>query len=105
MATLYWVTWMVQAISFRLEALGNNNWWLRIRVPQELTRYIVSKGSVAVDGISLTVAEIAGIWSTFTIIPLTYENTTLRQYAPGSRVNLEVDILAKHLEKLSRLAH
>lgn len=88
-----------------LEALGNDNWWLRIRVPQELTRYIVSKGSVAVDGISLTVAEIAEDLVNFTIIPLTYENTTLRRYAPGSRVNLEVDILAKHLEKLSRLAH
>lgn len=83
-----------------LEALGDDNWWLRIRVPGDLARYIVSKGSVAVDGISLTVAEIAGDLIGFTIIPHTYQHTTLHAYARGSRVNIEVDILAKHLEKL-----
>jgi riboflavin synthase len=83
-----------------LEALGEGNWWLRIRVPRELLRYIVSKGSLAVDGISLTVAEIEDELVSFTIIPHTYEHTTLRTYSAGSRVNLEVDILAKHLEKL-----
>ncbi|HEX3682263.1 MAG TPA: riboflavin synthase [Bryobacteraceae bacterium] len=83
-----------------LEALGEGNWWLRIGVPQELTRYIVSKGSVAVDGMSLTVAEIKDAVVNFTIIPHTYEYTTLHAYSAGSRVNLEVDILAKHLEKL-----
>jgi riboflavin synthase len=83
-----------------LDALGADNWWLRIRVPGELTRYIVSKGSVAVDGISLTVAEIEGDVVGFTIIPHTYEHTTLHSYKPGARVNVEADILAKHLEKL-----
>ncbi|MFL6451474.1 MAG: riboflavin synthase [Bryobacteraceae bacterium] len=83
-----------------LESLGNENWWLRIRVPSELTRFIVSKGSVAVDGISLTVAEIDGEVVSFTLIPHTYDHTTLRSYAQGSRVNIEVDILAKHLERL-----
>jgi riboflavin synthase len=83
-----------------IKALGEGNWWLRIRVPQELIRYVVSKGSVAVDGISLTVAEIADAEVSFTIIPHTYEHTTLHGYSVGSRVNLEVDILAKHLEKL-----
>lgn len=83
-----------------LEALGQENWWLRICVPQGLLRYIVSKGSLAVDGISLTVAEISGEVASFTIIPYSYEHTTLRAYSPGSRVNVEVDILAKHLEKL-----
>ncbi len=83
-----------------LEALGDDNWWLRIRVPNELTRYVVSKGSVAVDGISLTVAEIENDVVGFTIIPHTYEHTTLHAYKAGSRVNIEVDILAKHLEKL-----
>ncbi len=83
-----------------IEALGNDNWWLRIRVPSELTRYIVSKGSVAVDGISLTVAEMEANLVGFTIIPHTYEHTTLSAYTPGSRVNVEVDILAKHIEKL-----
>ena len=83
-----------------LDALGDDNWWLRLRVPGELIRYIVSKGSVAVDGISLTVAEVSDDSVTFTIIPHTYEHTTLSGYKAGSRVNLEVDILAKHLEKL-----
>jgi riboflavin synthase len=83
-----------------LEALGDENWWLRIQVPADLARYIVSKGSVAVDGISLTVAEIAGNVVSFTIIPHTYTHTTLHGYTAGARVNIEVDILAKHLEKL-----
>lgn len=83
-----------------LEALGDDNWWLRLRVPDELARYIVSKGSVAVDGISLTVAEIAESLVGFTIIPHTYEHTALHARPPGSLVNIEVDILAKHLEKL-----
>jgi riboflavin synthase len=83
-----------------MEALGDGNWWLRLRVPAELARYIVSKGSVAVDGISLTVAEIAGDTVAFTIIPHTYQHTALQARAPGSLVNIETDILAKHLEKL-----
>jgi len=83
-----------------LEPLGEGNWWLCIRVPEELTRYIVSKGSVAVDGMSLTVAEIKDVVVGFTIIPHTHEKTTLHGYSAGSRVNLEVDILAKHLERL-----
>jgi riboflavin synthase len=84
-----------------LEALGDENWWLRIRVPSDFTRYIVSKGSLCVDGISLTVASVDNDLVGFTIIPHTYANTTLHGYNAGSRVNLEVDILAKHLEKLS----
>ena len=83
-----------------LEALGNDNWWLRIRVPAELTRYIVEKGSLAVDGISLTVAEIADSLIGFTIIPHTYEHTALHARGPGELVNIEVDILAKQVEKL-----
>jgi riboflavin synthase len=83
-----------------IEALGDDNWWLRIRMPRELMPYIVSKGSLAVDGISLTVAEIDDDDVGFTIIPHTFEHTTLRMYGPGARVNIEVDILAKHVEKL-----
>jgi riboflavin synthase len=86
-----------------LQALGDDNWWLRIRLPGDFTRYVVSKGSLAADGISLTVAEIEGDLVGFTIIPHTFEHTTLRTYSPGSRVNIEVDILAKHIEKL--MAH
>jgi riboflavin synthase len=83
-----------------LTELGNDNWWLRIQAPAEFTRYIVSKGSLAVDGISLTVAEVADNLVGFTIIPHTYEHTALHTYRPGAMVNIEVDILAKHLEKL-----
>jgi riboflavin synthase len=83
-----------------IEALGHDNWWLRIRIPRELTRYVVSKGSVAVDGISLTVAEVENDLVSFTIIPHTFGHTALHTYSAGSRVNIEVDILAKHIEKL-----
>ena len=86
---------------FSLELLGADNWWLRLRVPSELARYIVEKGSLAVDGASLTVAQISGCDVSFTIIPHTYEHTNVQSYKPGWRVNIEVDILAKHLEKLS----
>ena len=88
-----------------LRLLGEDNWWLTIRVPHSLTRYIVEKGSLAVDGISLTVAAIEDDLVSFTIIPHTYTHTTLEGYAAGSRVNVEVDVLAKHLEKLSLRAH
>ena len=86
-----------------MEALGRGHWWMRLRLPDELVRYVVEKGSLAVDGISLTVAEIDGDRAGFTIIPHTYQNTTLHAYEPGAELNLEVDILAKHLEKLAIL--
>jgi riboflavin synthase len=85
-----------------LDGLGDDNWWLRIRIPADLDPFLVYKGSIAIDGISLTVAAIeAGILSV-TIIPHTYRNTTLGGYRAGARVNLECDILAKHVEKLLR---
>jgi riboflavin synthase len=83
-----------------LQALGDGNWWLKIRVSDELSRYIVSKGSLAVDGMSLTVAAVEGSQVDFTIIPHTYQHTTLAGYKPGAKLNIEADILAKHLEKL-----
>jgi riboflavin synthase len=85
-----------------LEALGDENWWLRVRVPAELDPFLVYKGSVAIDGISLTIAALEGDVLSVTIIPHTYRNTTLGGYRPGARVNLECDILAKHVEKLLR---
>ena len=85
-----------------LEALGDENWWLRIRVPAELDRFLVYKGSIAIDGISLTVASIESGVVSVTIIPHTYRNTTLAGYRAGSRVNVECDVLAKHVEKLLR---
>jgi riboflavin synthase len=83
-----------------LEALGNQNWWLRVRIPEELDRYIVYKGSLAIDGISLTVAAVEDRVASVTIIPHTYANTTLGQHQPGDRLNLECDVLAKYVEKL-----
>ncbi len=83
-----------------LEPLGSGHWWLRVRVPAELDRYLVYKGSVAIDGISLTVAALeAGVLSV-AIVPHTYANTNLRVRRLGERVNLECDIVAKYLEKL-----
>lgn len=83
-----------------LRALGDDNWWLRMDIPAELDRYLVFKGSIAIDGISLTIAEIKQRIVSVTIIPHTYRNTALRERRPGDRLNIECDILAKHLEKL-----
>ena len=85
-----------------LEALGEDNWWLRIRVPADLDPFLVYKGSLAIDGISLTIAALEGDALSVTVIPHTYRNTTLAGYRPGARVNIECDILAKHVEKLLR---
>jgi riboflavin synthase len=85
-----------------LDALGDDNWWLRIRVPAELDPFLVYKGSIAIDGISLTIARLEGDVLAATVIPHTFRNTTLGGYRPGARVNLECDILAKHVEKLLR---
>jgi riboflavin synthase len=83
-----------------LDQLGDENWWLKIRVPAELDRYLVFKGSIAIDGISLTIASLERDVLAVTIIPHTYQNTTLGTHKPGDRVNLECDVLAKHVEKL-----
>src|ERR1017187_470682 len=85
-----------------LEGLGDENWWLRIRVPADLDPFLVFIGSIAIDGISLTIAALEGGTLSVTIIPHTYRNTTLAGYRPGARVNIECDILAKHVEKLLR---
>jgi riboflavin synthase len=83
-----------------LDSLGADNWWLRVRIPAELERYLVFKGSIAIDGISLTIASLDRDELAVAIIPHTYANTTLGGYQPGARVNLECDVLAKHAEKL-----
>ncbi len=83
-----------------LEELGAGNWWLEVRVPESLERYLVAKGSVALDGVSLTIAWMEGTKAACAIIPHTFSNTTLGGYRPGERINIECDILAKHVEKL-----
>jgi riboflavin synthase len=83
-----------------LESLGADNWWLRVRIPAELDRYLVFKGSIAIDGISLTIASLEGDILSVAIIPHTYQHTTLGAYKHGARVNIECDVLAKHVAKL-----
>jgi len=85
-----------------LEALGDGNWWVKVRVPEELDRYLVLKGSIAIDGISLTIARLEGPLVGVTIIPHTYSHTSLGSAGAGARLNIEVDVLAKHVEKLIR---
>ena len=77
-----------------------NDYALRINVPSELTRYIVAKGSLAIEGISLTVAAIDGTNVRVAIIPHTAEVTNLQSLRPGDPVNLEVDVIAKYVEKM-----
>ncbi len=83
-----------------LELLGDENWWLKVRIPPALDRYVVEKGSIAIDGVSLTVASIEEYVLAATIIPHTHQSTALRTHQPGDRVNLECDVLAKYVEKL-----
>jgi len=83
-----------------LKPIGGENWWLTIRVPQVLERYFVHKGSITIDGVSLTIASLEGDTIGVTIIPHTYQMTVMHQYKPGSRVNIECDVIAKHVERL-----
>lgn len=73
---------------------------LRISLPGQLSRYVVEKGSITVDGVSLTVVEAAGDSFTVSLIPTTLELTTLGVKQAGDRVNLEVDVIAKYVERL-----
>jgi riboflavin synthase len=73
---------------------------LRIRIPRSASRYVVQKGSIAIDGISLTVNEYQGEEIQMTLIPYTLEKTTLSDKKVGDRVNVEADILGKYVEKL-----
>ena len=75
---------------------------VRIGAAPELLRYVVEKGSIAVDGVSLTVAAVDDAAFEVSLIPETLERTTLGSSAPGDIVNLEVDVLAKYVEKLHR---
>lgn len=81
------------------EARGKDH-YLKVRVPAGFTRYLVYKGSVAIDGISLTVAEVEGNSFAVWLIPHTMAATNLREKKPGGGVNLEFDLLAKYIEKL-----
>jgi riboflavin synthase len=83
---------------------GQDDWRLVIDMPLELAKYVAAQGSITVEGISLTVAAIEGHRVEVAIIPHTYEQTNLRDLRAGSAVNLEVDVLAKYVEKLTQKA-
>ncbi len=83
----------------RLESEGAN-WWLGVKVPADLTRYVAMKGSIALDGISLTVAAWHDGVIEAAIIPYTYDHTNLSSLSVGDAVNVECDVLAKYVERL-----
>ena len=81
-----------------LSAEGDN-WWLGVQVPEEFARYVVPKGSITIDGISLTVARWQNLIAEIAVIPFTYGHTNLRDKKVGDAVNLEGDILGKYVER------
>ena len=83
-----------------IKGLGDGNWWLTISLPAELERYLVYKGSIAIDGISLTVATVEGNQLGVTIIPHTWLHSNLQCRQTGDLVNLETDVIAKYVEKM-----
>lgn len=76
------------------------SWTVRFAYPPEIARYLVFKGSVAVEGISLTIANLTGDYFEIAIIPKTWEVTNLAHLRPGDGVNLEVDVIGKYVERL-----
>lgn len=83
----------------RFDPVGDNR-LLEIRAPKDIARFIARKGSIVVDGTSLTTNEVNGTDFTINLIPHTLENTTLNRLQPGSQVNLEVDLIARYCERL-----
>jgi riboflavin synthase len=84
-----------------LERIADSaNWWLHIEIPREVEKYTVYKGSISIEGISLTVAKLEGRKCTIAIIPHTVEMTNLNSLQPGDPVNLEADLIAKYVEKM-----
>lgn len=73
---------------------------IRVELPPELLRYVVDKGSITLDGVSLTVAELGETWAEVSLIPETLERTNLTEAEPGTKLNVECDIVAKYVERL-----
>ena len=80
----------------------SENWWLNIELPAEVEKYTVYKGSISIEGISLTVAKLDGKRCSVAIIPHTLETTNLKSLKPGDPVNLEADLIAKYVEKMTK---
>ena len=78
----------------------SENWWLHVEIPKEVYKYTVFKGSISIEGISLTVAKLEKNRCTIAIIPHTVELTNLGSLRPGDPVNLEADVIAKYVEKM-----
>jgi riboflavin synthase len=76
------------------------SWRIRFETPPDIARYVARKGSIAIDGVSLTVNEVEGREFGINIIPHTWQVTTIGGYAPGRRVNLEIDPIARYVERL-----
>ncbi len=86
-----------------LERIADSeNWWLHIEIPTHIEKYTVFKGSISIEGISLTVAKLEGKRCTVAIIPHTVEMTNLGSLRPGDPVNLEADLIAKYVEKMMK---
>jgi riboflavin synthase len=86
-----------------LERIADSeNFWLHIEIPAEIEKYTVFKGSISIEGISLTVAKLEGNRCTIAIIPHTVEMTSLGSLKPGDPVNLEADLIAKYVEKMMK---
>jgi len=81
---------------------ASENWWLEIELPAEVAKYTVYKGSISIEGISLTVAKLDANRCTVAIIPHTVEMTNLHTLKPGDPVNLEADLIAKYVEKMMK---
>jgi riboflavin synthase len=81
------------------------NWWFGVEVPAEFARYVVPKGSITLDGISLTVARWQNNIAEIAVIPYTYENTNIRHRKPGDAVNLEGDVIGKYVERYLQAGH
>jgi riboflavin synthase len=76
------------------------DWWLEVEVPEGIRPYVVEKGSIAIEGISLTVARWDGTRASVAIIPHTYAHTNLRAHRPGDLLNLEADVLLRHAAQM-----
>jgi len=73
---------------------------LRVKLPGDLLRYAVPKGSITLDGVSLTIADLGDSWLSVSLIPETLERTNLGEARPGRKINVECDVIAKHVERL-----
>jgi riboflavin synthase len=78
----------------------SDDYWLRIKIPPELARYVIFKGSLSIEGISLTIARVDGTQVTTAIIPHTLEMTNLKSFKRGDPMNLEADLIAKYVERM-----